>query len=267
MNPRAIPIRTLLVAGALLATGLAGAAVPPNESNGREAPHAAREASRPETTTRTAPSVADVANAGFETGDFTGWQFDAGSSDVAIVPKNPPNACFQPKMPSEGNYMACLSTGTFWGGTSNGGVRSDLTSGPVTFNFKPGNIKISFDVDFQTEESLQSIGHNDAFEARLVTTAGTFVILQIDTFGRTTPGRGLKVVGFDGMQGTQPNCGIAGLRTGLLTVTWTKPFDPFLTGTIARGPVFVEFSISNDGDAMHTSIACVDNIQVRVTKP
>jgi len=37
------------------------------------------------------------------------------------------------------------------------------------FGFRPGTIKVSFDVDFQTEESEKSIGHNDAFEARLIT--------------------------------------------------------------------------------------------------
>lgn len=253
---------TTLAASAALCAGPTLAA--PAPSGG--APSHGRTAPRPETL-RTAPALADVPNGGFETGDLSDWQFDEGSADVVVLPKNPPNVCFQPDMPSEGNFMACLSTGSFFGGTSNGGVRSDLTSGPIPFDFKPGNIKVSFDVDFQTEEPLMSIGHNDSFEARLVTTAGTFVMLQVDTFGRTTPGRGLKVVGFEDLQGTQPGCDLVGVRTGLLNVTWSKPFDPFLRATIARGPVFVEFSISNQGDTSHTSIVCVDNLQVRVAKP
>jgi len=218
-------------------------------------------------TTVVAPSVATFINASFELGTFLNWQFDEGSADVAIVPKNPPDPCFQPSLPSDGNFMACMSTGTFYGGTSNGGVRTDLTSGPLLFDFKPGNIKISFDVEFQTEESAMSIAHNDSFEARLVTAAGSFPIVQIDTFGRTEPGRGLKVVGFSEMLGTRPGCALVGLRTGLLNVTWSKPFDAVMRGLIARGPVFVEFTISNQGDSTHTSIACVDNVEVKVTKP
>src|SRR5205814_9244272 len=104
------------------------------------------------------------------------------------------------------------------------------------------------------------------FEARLITNAGTFVMVQLDTFGRTTPGRGLKVEGFNDLQGTQPNCGITGLRTGHLKVTWTKPFDPILRSQIGRGPVFVEFTISHQGDEQKQSIACVDNVKVQDTK-
>lgn len=259
MTSRALVI-TLVAAAALASIPLSAAAAPtPPTHTGRGA------AAHPKTIA--APVLADVANAGFEAGDLSGWQFHAGSTDVAIVPKNPPDACFQPDMPSEGNFMACLSTGTFFGAASNGGVRSDLTSDAITFSFRPDTIKITFDVDFQSEEPVQSIGHNDAFEARLVTLAGSFPIVQIDTFGRTTPGRGLRVEGFNDLQGTQPGCGIVGIRTGRLRVTWTKPLDPVLRATISRGPVFVEFSISNQGDAQDTSIACVDDVQVRVTKP
>jgi len=217
--------------------------------------------------TEVLPSVIDVVNAGFETGTLLNWQFDEGSADVVVVPKNPPDACFQPSMPSEGNFMACMSTGSFYGGESNGGVRTDLTSGPISFDFKPGQIKISFDVDFQTEEDRMSIGHNDAFEARLVTAAGTFPIIQLDTFGRTEPGRGLKVEGFTELLGTNPGCSLVGIRTGLLHVTWSKPFDSVMRTLIARGPVFLEFSVTNQGDDTHTSIACVDDVEIRVTKP
>ena len=236
-------------------------------TNAAEAAPTARSKAPRKETTVAAPVVVDIPNASFETGTFLNWQFDEGSADVVIVPKNPPDPCVQPEMPSDGNFMACMSTGSFYGGSSNGGVRTDLTSGPISFDFKPGNIKISFDVDFQTEESTRSIGHNDAFEARLVTTAGTFPIVQIDTFGRTEPGRGLSVEGFTELLGTQPGCGIVGLRTGHLKVTWSKPFDSVMRGTIARGPVFVEFSITNQGDTENTSIACIDNIVVKVTKP
>jgi len=274
MTFRAHPIILVAAAAALLGSTLApvaGAAEPdvsaaPAPAQGRPEPASHGKPVHPDKTV-VAPVVADFPNASFETGTFLNWQFDEGSADVAIVPKNPPDPCTQPEMPSDGNFMACMSTGNFYGGSSNGGVRSDLTSGPIRFDFKPGNIKITFDVDFQTEEPIMSIGHNDAFEARLVTAAGTFPIVQIDTFGRTEPGRGLSVDGFTELLGTQPGCGIVGLRTGHLKITWSKPFDAVMRSTIARGPVFVEFSITNQGDTANTSIACVDNIVVKVTKP
>lgn len=217
--------------------------------------------------TEALPSVVDFLNASFETGTLANWQFDEGSADVVVVPKNPPDPCVQPDMPSDGNFMACMSTGSYYGGEANGGVRTDLTSGPIEFEFKPGEIKISFDVDFQSEESEMSIGHNDAFEARLVTAAGTFPIVQIDTFGRTEPGRGLKVEGFEELVGTQPGCGIVGFRTGMLHITWSKPFSSVMRTLIDRGPVFLEFSVTNQGDDQKTSIACVDNIVIKATKP
>src|SRR4029453_2005772 len=222
-------------------------------------------APRPEKTV-VAPVVVDFLNASFETGTFLNWQFDQGSAGGATAPSTPADPWLQPEMPSDGIFMACLSPGSFYGGSANGGVRTDLTSGPISFDFKPGNIKISFDGDFQTEESVSSIGHNDAFEARLITAAGSFPILQIDTFGRTLPGRGLKVEGFDELIGTQPGCGIVGVRTGHLKVTWSKPFDSVMRSIVARGPVFVEFSISNQGGDTHTSIARVANVGGGATK-
>jgi len=278
MKSRASMFTLLMAVGGLVSTSATAAPpAPAAELRPAAAPAAPSAAFRPgavasskETRrkpTEVLPSVVDFLNASFETGTLVNWQFDEGSADVVVVPKNPPDACTQPDMPSDGNFMACMSTGNFYGGAANGGVRTDLTSGPIEFEFKPGNIKISFDVDFQSEESPTSIGHNDAFEARLVTAAGTFPIVQIDTFGRTEPGRGLKVEGFEELAGTLPGCAIKGFRTGMLRVTWSKPFSSVMRTLIARGPVFVEFSVTNQGDDQKTSIACVDNIVIKVTKP
>jgi hypothetical protein len=180
------------------------------------------------------------------------WQFDPGSADVVVVPKNPPDPCFQPDMPSDGNFMACMSTGNFYGGSSNGGVRTDLTSGPIEFEFKPGNIKISFDVDFQSEESLTSIGHNDAFEARLVTAAGTFPIVQIDTFGRTRARPGSQ-----GRRLRESSRHAAGMRPRRVpdrhaSRDLVEAVLSVMRPLIARGPVFLEFSVTNQGDDQNT---------------
>lgn len=207
------------------------------------------------------------ANGGFEKGDLSNW---IANGDVAIVADDPSPACFRPTMPSEGHLMACLSTNRFFGGASVGDLRSDLTSEPIVFNFKPTGIKVSFTVDFQTSESIQSIAHDDAFEARLITPAGTYVMVQVDPFGRTPPGRGLAVTGFTQLEDVDPDCKDAsgapfvGKRTGRLQVTWTLPLDAVLRGVIGTGPVQVEFTVSNQGDALNPSIACVDDVQVSV---
>jgi hypothetical protein len=202
---------------------------------------------------------------------------DAGTiADIAVVPNDPPSPCFQPDMPSEGCYMACLSTGNFFGGSANGtcsapphdGVRSDLVSDPINFAFRPGSIEVSFTVEFQTEENnIPSIGSNDAFQARLVTSAGTFVILQIDTFGRTPPGRGLRVEGASDFFDTAASCPLMGRRTEPLKVTWSKTVDPALRNAMGSGPVFIEFSVSDQGNTERTSIACVDDVRIKIRRP
>src|SRR5262249_54237704 len=146
-------------------------------------------------------------NGDFETGDFTGWSFD--ESDAAIVLTNPPTLqpggasraldapfipCFDPPAdPLNNHYMACLSTGTFFGGEAAGGVRSDLTSDPIELSFKPDIFTVVFSVDFQTEEPIRSLVHNDTFQARFITDQGSFPIFGIDTFGLTPVGRGVTI--------------------------------------------------------------------------
>lgn len=223
------------------------------------------------TSDRTAESTIDI-NGGFETGDFTGWQFPGPIADVAIVSNNPPPACFAPDMPSEGTHMACLSTEDFFGGIANGDVRSDLTSDPIALPFRPAKISVSFTVDFQTQEDLPSVVFNDAFQARLVTHGGTFVMLQIDTFGRTTPGGGLHVEDFTDFSDSPPGCALTegkntGHDTGRLRVSWTKNVDALLRRAIGLGPVYIEFSISDQGGPDRTSIACVDEVNLKVSRP
>ena len=205
----------------------------------------------------------DSLNGNFETGDFTGWAVQGVTADVAIVPKDPPPACFVPDMPSDGCFMACMSTGSFFGGASNGGVRSDLTSDAITFDFRPGRLRVSFDVVFATQEPNPSTAFNDAFQARLVTNAGTYVILQIDTFGRTPNGKGLKVVGESALTPVAGGCSLdSGLRTKRLNVSWTKTLDPTVRQAIDHGPIYIEFSVSNQGNTERTSLACVDGVKV-----
>src|SRR5262249_61078700 len=118
---------TFLVARAAALPGsppapVAGAAEPdvsaaPAPAQGRPEPASHGKPVHPDKTV-VAPVVADFPNASFETGTFLNWQFDEGSADVAIVPKNPPDPCTQPEMPSDGNFMACMSNGNFYCRTS-----------------------------------------------------------------------------------------------------------------------------------------------------
>ena len=161
--------------------------------------------------------------------------------------------CFDPpEDPTNNQYMACFSTGTFFGGSAAGGMRSDITSNPIVFTFRPDVITVSFSVDFQTEESAGSVDHNDAFQARLVTSQGSFPIVQIDTFGHTPVGRGLTVDGFRGFTDTASTCPLHGKRTHRLKVSWKRPIDFALRLLIGTGPVFLEFSIWNQGDTTRT---------------
>ena len=206
-----------------------------------------------------------LVNGDFETGDLSGWSFD--EADVAIVSTNPPPVCFDPPPnPTTNHFMACMSTGTWFGGASAGGVRSDLTSDGVVLTFRPYTIKLSFTVDFQTSEPLSSLAHNDAFEARLVTPVGTYPIIVLDTFGRTISGHGLTVANYLGLEATAADCPLNGFRTRRITVTWTRSFSSAIQSAIGKGPFWIEFSVSNQGDTQHPSIVCLDDVTLKASR-
>jgi hypothetical protein len=206
-----------------------------------------------------------LVNGDFETGDLTGWSYD--EADVAAVSTNPPPVCFDPPPnPTTNHYMACMSTGTWFGGASAGGMRSDLSSDTVVLTFRPYTIKVSFTVDFQTSEQPRSLAHNDAFEARLVTPVGTYPIILLDTVGRTISGHGLTVANYFGLEATASDCPLNGLRTRRITVTWTRSFSSALQTAIGKGPFWIEFSVSNQGDTQHPSIVCIDDVTLKASR-
>jgi hypothetical protein len=184
--------------------------------------------------------------------------------DAELLPAQPPPPCLTADSPDWGCYLACLSTDDVFGGQALGGVRSDLTTRGLTLPFRPDKLEVTFVVDYQTEEALFSIDTNDAFEARLITPAGTFPILQIDTFGRTVPDKHLSVAGYTGFFPSPESCTLDGaLRTRRLSVRWTKPLDASLKSLIGTGPVSVQFSVLGQGDGQGRTIACVDDVVVK----
>jgi hypothetical protein len=186
------------------------------------------------------------------------------TGDVTVLPTDPPPPCFTADAPDWGCYMACVSNTGFFGAEATNGLRSDLTSRQIVFDSKVDTIKVSFAVEFQTEQAQGSIGANDAFEARLITMAGTFPIIQIDSFGRTVPNNHLTVQGFTGYVPSPVGCTLVnGLDTRRLTISWTKSLNTVLKNQIGRGPVYVEFTIAGQGSSGRTAIACVDNVQVK----
>lgn len=218
-------------------------------------------------------------NGGFETGDLSGWTTtaDADATSAPRDPQDPRISCFLPDMPSEGCYMACLSTGNLFGGGSAGGMRTDLTSEEILFLARPDRIEVEFNADYQTSEDAEAVTTNDSFQARLVTPVGTFVILHVDTFGAVTTGGGLNVENSDGQRigavtlvptesGPGSVCTFTGLRTKRLKVRWTKTLDPGIKTQIGTGPVYIEFSVSNQGDTENTSILCVDDVRIKGRK-
>lgn len=205
-------------------------------------------------------------------GAITNGDFEQGTlqeswdslGDVAVLASNPPQPCIAGDSPVWGCYMACLSNGSFFGGEAIAGLRSDLTSREVVFDSKPLAIEVTFAVDFQTEDSPASLGQNDAFQARLVTRAGTFPIIELDSFGRTPPGSELHVTGFDGLIASPDGCTLSGGRgTGRIQVTWKRTLNGSLQNAIGRGPVHVEFSVVGQGGTTGTTLACVDDVVVR----
>ncbi|KWX69491.1 hypothetical protein AMQ84_31425 [Paenibacillus riograndensis] len=100
-----------------------------------------------------------VINGTFENGNWTGWN---GNGDVRVISK------LGPLKPTEGNYMAIISTGLGFENNDNGGYDYNSDSYIEQSFIVPAGAKtLSFDYNFISEEPKEYVGtkYNDTFKA------------------------------------------------------------------------------------------------------
>ncbi|MGN7762458.1 S-layer homology domain-containing protein [Paenibacillus sp. 22594] len=100
-----------------------------------------------------------VINGTFESGNWVGWN---GNGDVRVI------SMLGPLKPTEGNYMAIISTGLGFENNNNGG--NDYNSDSYieqSFIIPAGTTTLSFDYNFISEEPKEYVGtkFNDTFKA------------------------------------------------------------------------------------------------------
>ncbi|MFF2017842.1 S-layer homology domain-containing protein [Paenibacillus sp. NPDC058177] len=98
-------------------------------------------------------------NGTFETGNWIGWN---GNGDVRVISK------LGPLKPTEGNYMAIISTGLGYENNDFGGVDYNSDSYiEQSFRIPAGVTTLSFDYNFISEEPTEFVGsvYNDTFKA------------------------------------------------------------------------------------------------------
>lgn len=100
-----------------------------------------------------------VINGTFENGNWTGWN---GNGDVRVISK------LGPLKPTEGNYMAIISTGLGFENNDQGGYDYNSDSYiEQSFIVPEGATTLSFDYNFISEEPKEYVGtkYNDTFRA------------------------------------------------------------------------------------------------------
>jgi hypothetical protein len=210
---------------------------------------------------RAAAVEIELPNPSFETGDLSSWAF---SGDVAVLDLG---ECLQPQLPSDGVYAACLSTEDLDenGTAAVGGVRSELVSPPISLDFRPDSLKVSFEFDYGSDETLQSVLFNDSVTVTLLTPIGPYPILVSDTWGTTLPNRGLKLNGSTALGPPNPGCPVA-RQTDRIFVDYKRGIPASLAEQVANGPIQVQFSVSDQGGLDGLTFLCIDNLRIRAKK-
>lgn len=170
-------------------------------------------------------------NGGFETGDFTGWSVTGATSVVSGL---------GPLAPTEGGFMAYLSTG--FGSVS--GTTSTVTTDPISI---PAGVSfLAFDVNFLSDEFPTFVGsiYNDTLVVRMNVEGepgDDQVLASVNTASFVeAPG-----TGFNGM---------TGFATVRLDVSGAA-------GTPETCSLTFEIRVFDQGDSAVDSAALVDNLR------
>lgn len=180
-----------------------------------------------------------IRNGGFERGDLTSWgQTGAAAARQSLVSTG---ATINP---TEGQWMADISTGT----GSIGAIGASLRQ---TFTVPAGVQTLSFDFNFVSEEFPEWVGsqYNDAFTA-VVTTPNEI------TFARTSvnAARNVGLIGDCNFPGGDATCGQTGWLQGNVNLS-------AFSGTAVPIQLDLIFSAIDAGDNIYDTHVLVDNMR------
>lgn len=183
---------------------------------------------------QTGQEVGSPADLGFELGE-TGWIF---SGDGAIVSSPPMENIF----PTEGNYMAGISTGDVFGGTPLQNTTSVLSSGPI--DVPSGNNYISFDYDFISQEFDEWVDskYDDVFKVSITgpLASNNEIVTSVNIIGVDDS----FPVNFGGLSDAD--------ETGWIQKT--------INISSLGSPITISFTVSDVGDEAYSSVVLIDNI-------
>jgi hypothetical protein len=196
------------------------------------------------TTTPSTPSTTNlVQNPGFETGDFTNWT-PAGAAHVL--------SDFGPGVfsPPEGKSMALIHTGT-------GSVNATTSTLSQTLqSLSPGSVYlVTFNYNFMSNEfPTQSTTFNDTFQAKLIDTSETGVLLASETRNGSTFKTDKPSMSGDDFTLSAGN-GYTGFNKASKTVV------------VSTSSPTLEFTVFDVGDTSVDSGVLIDNVSITPDPP
>jgi len=193
----------------------------------------------------------------FDTADILGWR---ASGDLCVAP------AFCAGQP-EGNYWVAFSTNdsadprTMCGSVSIRGLQTIFRSPDLLLPFKPSKFRVQFRVKFLTNEAVDSDLGNDQFTVRLLTRGGPVTILSVDDSGPSPESKNLKIEGSGEFH--ESNCSPDWkYETDFLDVTYYRTFHEAVRTKMMKGPVALEFGLTNGFDADFDSAVVLDNVKL-----
>ncbi|GGG11901.1 hypothetical protein GCM10010912_65400 [Paenibacillus albidus] len=207
-------------------------------------------------------------NGTFETGNWIGWN---GNGDVRVISK------LGPLKPTEGNYMAIISTGLGFENNDNGGIDYNSDSYiEQSFIVPEGATTLSFDYNFISEEPKEFVGSkfNDTFKTTVTTSVyintASVVTSHVNGGPSVTSsvyGNESVVIGTESINGSTPywidenKVAIdfyGGDETAYMTNWKHVQFD--VSQFAGKASIVLRFHVWDQGDSVYDSAVLIDNI-------
>ncbi|MNC11531.1 hypothetical protein D3C75_592310 [compost metagenome] len=209
-----------------------------------------------------------MVNGTFESGNWTGWN---GNGDVRVISK------LGPLKPTEGNYMAIISTGLGFENNDNGGYDYNSDSYiEQSFIVPAGSTTLSFDYNFISEEPKEFVGtkFNDTFTATVTSSVyintASLVVSHVnggDTVTSSVYGDESVIIGNESINGStaywidENKVAIdfyGGDQTAYMTNWKHVQFD--VSQFAGKASIVLRFHVWDQGDSVFDTAILIDNV-------
>ncbi len=209
-----------------------------------------------------------VINGTFENGTWTGWN---GNGDVRVISK------LGPLKPTEGNYMAIISTGLGYENNDQGGYDYNSDSYiEQSFIVPAGATTLSFDYNFISEEPKEFVGSkfNDTFRATVTSSVyintASLITSHINggnTVTSSVYGNDSVIIGAESINEStaywieENKVAIdfyGGDHTTYMTNWKHVQFD--VSQFAGKGSIVLRFHVWDQGDSIYDTAVLIDNV-------